>query len=81
MSYRGDIVVSPAFRADFVVGGVLLVELKSVEKIHPVHGAQVLTYLRLSGLQQALLINFNVPILRHGLKSFLLSGAPKKGVP
>ena len=77
VSYRGDD-VSPAFRADFVVGGVLLVELKAVERIHPVHEAQVLTYLRLSGLEQGLLINFNVPILRHGLKSFLLSGARKR---
>jgi len=77
VSYRGD-EVSPAFRADFVVGGILLVELKSVERIHPVHEAQVLTYLRLSGLKQGLLINFNVPILRHGLKSFLLSGPTKK---
>ena len=77
MSYRGD-EVSPAFRADFVVGGALLVELKSVERIHPVHEAQVLTYLRLSGLQQGLLINFNVPVLRHGLKSFLLSRRKKE---
>ena len=76
VSYRGD-EVSPAFRADFVVDGVLLVELKAVERIHPVHEAQVLTYLRLSGLKQGLLINFNVPILRHGLKSFLMSGAKK----
>ncbi|HEX5214938.1 MAG TPA: GxxExxY protein [Vicinamibacterales bacterium] len=63
--------VGPAFRADVVVGGTLLVELKSVERLHPLHHAQVLTYLRLSGLPQALLINFNVPVLRHGIKSFL----------
>jgi len=59
------------FRADFIVGGVLLVELKAVDKVHPLHGAQVLTYLRIAGLQQGLLINFNVPILRHGIKSYL----------
>ena len=70
VSYRGE-QIGPAFRADFVVGGVLLVELKSVERLHPVHASQVLTYLRLTGLQQALLINFNVSVLRHGIKSFL----------
>ena len=63
--------IGPAFRADFIVGGRLLIELKSVERLHPLHSAQVLTYLRLSGLPQGLLINFNVPILRHGIKSFL----------
>jgi GxxExxY protein len=63
--------VGPAFRADLIVGGTLLVELKSVEKLHPLHNAQVLTYLRLSGLPQGLLVNFNVPVLRHGIKSFL----------
>jgi len=68
--YEGER-IGRAFRADLVVGGTLLVELKSVERLHPLHNAQVLTYLRLSGLSQALLINFNVPILRHGIKSFV----------
>lgn len=68
--YEGER-IGPVFRADLVVGGSLLVELKAVERVHPLHHAQVLTYLRLSGLPQALLINFNVSVLRHGIKSFL----------
>jgi GxxExxY protein len=60
-----------AYRADFVVRGELLIELKAVDRLLPVHRSQVLTYLRLSGLRQALLINFNVPRLVDGLMSFL----------
>ena len=60
-----------AYRVDFVVGGELLVELKTVDHVLSVHRAQVLTYLKLSGLRQALLINFNVPRLVDGLKSFV----------
>jgi GxxExxY protein len=63
--------LSCAFRIDLVVAGTLMVELKSVDRILPVHHAQTLTYLRLSRLQQALLINFNVPRLTMGLKSYL----------
>jgi len=70
LKYLGED-VGACFRADFIVGGVLLVELKSVDRIHPLHGAQVLTYLRIARLQQGLLINFNVPVLRHGIRSFL----------
>ena len=65
--------VGPAFRADYIIEGELLVELKAVGQIHPLHESQVLTYLKLSGLPQALLINFNVQVLRHGVKSFLNS--------
>jgi len=60
-----------AFRADLLVEGRLLVELKAVERLMPVHEAQVLTYMKLAGVRQALLINFNVPILKNGLKSYL----------
>ena len=59
------------FRLDFVIERQLIGELKSVERLLPVHSSQALTYLRLSGLTQALLINFNVAILRHGIKSVL----------
>ena len=60
-----------AFRADLLVEDRLLIELKAVEKLTAAHEAQVLTYLRLSGVRQALLINFNVPLLKQGLKSYL----------
>lgn len=59
------------YRLDLVVGGDLLVELKSVQAVEPVHQAQVLTYLKLSGLKRALLINFNVPFLKEGIRRFV----------
>ena len=59
------------YRVDFIVENTVLVELKSIERLLPVHCAQTLTYLKLSGLSHGLLINFNVPVLASGLKSFL----------
>jgi GxxExxY protein len=56
------------FRIDILVEDLLVVELKSVEKIEPIHRAQLLTYLRLSGRWLGLLINFNAPALRKGIK-------------
>lgn len=50
----------------------LVVELKAVEKLLPVHEAQLLTYLRLSNTKRGLLINFNVPVLKDGLKRMVL---------
>ena len=68
--YKG-VDVNCGYRLDFVIGGDLIVEVKAVEQLLPIHRAQVITYLRLSGKPQALLINFNVPRLVDGLKSFL----------
>lgn len=70
--YKG-LPIGCAYRADLVVAGVLLVELKSVADVLPVHTAQVLTYLRLLNLRQGLLINFNVPRLKDGVRSILNS--------
>ena len=58
--------IGDAFRADLVVEGKVIVELKSIEAIAPVHKMQVLTYLRLCGLHLGLLINFNVALLKDG---------------
>ncbi|MGC2107889.1 MAG: GxxExxY protein [Candidatus Korobacteraceae bacterium] len=66
IDYKG-IHLDCAYRMDLVVGGKLAVELKSVDKILPIHNAQLLTYLRLSGMRVGLLINFNVPMLRQGI--------------
>ena len=55
------------FRADFIVDGSLLIELKAVEALHPVHHAQVITYLKLAGLPLALLVNMNVPRIKDGI--------------
>ena len=56
------------YRLDLVVEDKLVVELKTVEALLPIHEAQLLTYLKLSGLPFGLLINFNVPLLKDGLK-------------
>ena len=66
LQYKG-LRLSQSFRVDLIVAGAIIVELKSVEKVHPVHQAQVLTYLKLKRLPLALLINFNVPVLRAGI--------------
>lgn len=56
------------FRADLIVENKVLVELKSIDQLLPVHTAQVLTYLKLSNFRTGLLINFNVPLLKSGIK-------------
>jgi GxxExxY protein len=59
------------YRADLIVDGDVLVEVKAVEALTPVHTAQVITYLKLTGARQVLLMNFHALSLRAGLKSFL----------
>ena len=56
------------YRLDLVVDNRIILELKAVEGLMPIHEAQMLTYLRLSGLTLGLLINFNVPVLKDGIK-------------
>ena len=56
------------YRLDLVVGDRILLELKAVERLLPIHEAQVITYLRLSRLPVGLLVNFNVTVLRNGLR-------------
>ena len=60
------------YRLDLLVEKKVVVELKAIEKIEPVHIAQVLSYLKLSGCNVGLLINFNVKILKHGIKRLIL---------
>jgi len=60
--------VGAGYRVDFIVEKSLIVEIKCVEKLLPVHLAQVLCYLKLSELKLGLLINFNVPHLRDGIR-------------
>jgi len=55
-------------RLDLLAGGILIVELKAVDKLAPIHTAQVMSYLKTTGLQLGLLINFNVPILKEGIR-------------
>jgi len=60
------------FRLDLLVEGRVVVELKSVDGLGPIHEAIVLTYLRLSGHELGLLINFNVPLLKDGVRRFVM---------
>ncbi|NOT02089.1 MAG: GxxExxY protein [Phycisphaerales bacterium] len=56
------------YRVDFLIERAVVVELKAVELLLPIHEAQLLTYLKLGGWNVGLLINFNVPVLRNGIK-------------
>jgi GxxExxY protein len=60
-------------RLDLLVDGCLIVELKAVEALAPIHTAQVLSYLKATRLPLGLLINFNVPVLKSGIKRIVLS--------
>jgi GxxExxY protein len=60
-----------AYRADVIVEQSVILEIKSVERVLPVHEAQALTYLRLSGCRVALLMNFNSVLLKNGLRRFI----------
>lgn len=66
-----DMKLDHGFRADLLVGGKLIVELKSIEIVAPVHYKQVLTYLKLSGMKLGLLINFNEEVLKAGIKRII----------
>jgi GxxExxY protein len=67
LEYRG-IVIERAFKADMVVGDKLVLELKSTEKVSPVHAKQLYTYLRLMRLPLGLLINFGLPTFKQGIE-------------
>jgi GxxExxY protein len=60
------------YRMDIVVGGELVIEIKAVDRLLPIHDAQMLTYLRLSGHKIGLLMNFNSVVLKDGLKRIVL---------
>jgi GxxExxY protein len=61
-------------RVDLLVGGLLIVELKTVEALAEIHTAQVISYLKATGFSLGLLINFNVPILRNGIQRVVYTG-------
>jgi GxxExxY protein len=69
--YRG-VKVECGYRVDFLVEGLVVVELKAVESLEPVHEAQLLSYLKLSGSKVGLLINFNVTVLKNGIRRLVL---------
>lgn len=67
IDYNG-LVIADGFRADLIVEGSLIIEIKSVEQLVPVHGKQLLTYLRLMKQPLGLLLNFGAPTFRDGVK-------------
>ena len=60
------------YRVDFLIENKLIIKIKSIETLHPIHTAQVLTYLKLSNCKLALLINFNVLLFKDGVKRIIL---------
>ena len=71
ITYKGD-PLEDIFRIDFLVENEIVVEIKAVDSFSPIHLAQTLTYLRFLKRRTALLLNFNVPILKDGLKRISL---------
>ena len=71
IEYKG-LQLDCGYRLDLLVAGEVVVEVKAVETLLPIHEAQVLTYLRLGGWRVGLLINFNVPVLKRGIRRLVL---------
>ena len=68
--YKGN-KLEQNYRIDLLVNNQVIIELKSVNKIEPIHDAQLLTYLKLANKRYGLLLNFNVPIMKQGIKRLL----------
>ncbi len=71
LEYKG-VRLECGFRVDFLVEKLVIVELKAVENVLPIHQAQILTYLKLLKLKLGLLLNFNVPMMKAGIKRLAL---------
>ena len=71
VEYKG-VKLDCSYRLDIVVAKSVILELKACESLEPIHEAQLLTYLRLTGIKTGLLINFNVPVLRDGIKRLVV---------
>jgi GxxExxY protein len=80
VQYKG-ILLECAYRIDLVVCNTVVVELKCADKLLPIHEAQLLTYLRLGGWHVGLLINFNVEVLRLGLKRIVSEFSESASAP
>ena len=71
LQYKG-IQLPKVYVIDLLIANLLVVEIKSVDKLLPIHSAQLITYMRLQGVSSGLLLNFNVHLLPHGIKRMLL---------
>jgi GxxExxY protein len=69
--YKGN-EIDAGYRLDIIIPNQLIIELKAVDKVLPIHHAQTLTYMKLANINKALLINFNVTRLVDGIKRFVL---------
>lgn len=67
-----NVLISCGYRIDLLIENNLIIELKCVDKIIPIHEAQLLTYMKLSGIKVGLLMNFNEIVLKDGIKRFVL---------
>ncbi|HOU88679.1 MAG TPA: GxxExxY protein [Verrucomicrobiota bacterium] len=77
--YRG-VVLECGYRIDIVVADALIVEVKSVQELLPVHRAQILTYMKLDQKPLGLLINFNVPLLKDGIERLIVGPLVQAGL-
>jgi GxxExxY protein len=73
VQYKGQPLEEEAYRIDLLVDDAIVVELKTVEALLPIHEAQLHTYMKLSNHRLGLLINFNVPLLRNGIKRHVIN--------
>jgi GxxExxY protein len=71
VAYKG-VKLDAGYRMDLVIADCVVIELKAIDRLLPIHEAQLLTYLRLSGYSVGLLLNFNVPVLVKGIKRLVL---------
>ncbi len=69
--YKG-ILLDCAFRADIIVENQIILELKAVDRVTPIHEATLLTYMKLTNIRRTLLINFNVLLVKDGIQRFVL---------
>ncbi len=65
--------IDVGYKIDTLINGLVIVENKAIESVLPVHEAQLLTYMKLSGCQLGFLLNWNVPLMKHGIKRFVLN--------
>ena len=73
VSYKGEPLEEDAYRMDLIVEDSIVVELKTVDSLLPIHQAQLHTYMKLSKLSLGLIINFNVPLLKNGIKRHVIN--------
>jgi len=70
VTYKG-VLLDCGFRADIIADGRVILELKAIDQLLPIHEAQLINYLKLAHKQVGLLINFNVPLLKNGIRRFV----------